>query len=85
MHYNLLNGIGADSSKCLVMFPCQEGGVLPHCQFSETLISQVKCNSRKMQSELRNQYLLLTKLLLWELIGMNQHDKLGEIMCDQVL
>lgn len=34
-----------------------------------------------MQSELRNQYLLL----LWELIGMKQYDKLGEIMCDQVL
>lgn len=38
-----------------------------------------------MQSELRNQYSLLTKLILWELIGMNQHDKLGEITCDQVL
>lgn len=39
-----------------------------------------------MQTECRNQCLLITTLLLWELVGMNQHnDKLGEIMCDQVL
>lgn len=39
-----------------------------------------------MQTELRNQCLQITMLVLWELIGMNQHDdKLRETMCDQVL